>query len=53
VHQDVTVRGEEISVDLWVRVVNWVATDDGMYIWHVHVTTAEDGWTRIVDLSNR
>lgn len=48
-HQDVTVRDGDISVQLWVRVVDCRAGDDGSYIWHVHVVTAEDGWSGVVD----
>jgi hypothetical protein len=48
VHLDVTVCDTDISVELWVRVVDCVATDDDMYVWHVLVVTAEEGWSRIV-----
>src|SRR6187399_568897 len=47
-HQDVTVRDGEMSVELWVRVIDCEPTDDDKYLWHVHVTTAEDGWSGIV-----
>jgi len=49
VHQDVTVQDGDISVELWVRVVGCVATGEDMYMWHVHVVTAEDGWSCIVN----
>ncbi len=48
VHLDVTVSATDLSVELWVRVVDCVATDDDMYLWHVNVVTADDGWSRIV-----
>jgi len=49
VHQDVTVQDGDISVELWVRVVDCVAADDDTFVWHVHVVTAEDGWSVVVD----
>jgi hypothetical protein len=52
VHLDVTLHDVDLSVELWVRVVDCVATDDHMYVWHVQVVTADDGWSGIVDRSN-
>jgi hypothetical protein len=51
-HQDVTVHDGDISVELWVRVIDCRPTDDDMYVWHVHVTTADDGWSSIVNRNN-
>jgi len=50
-HLDVTVSDTDLSVELWVRVVDCVATGE-MYLWHVHVVTADDGWSGIVDRIN-
>jgi hypothetical protein len=52
VYLDVTVHDTDISVELWVRVIDCVATDDGMYVWRVQVVTADDGWSAIVDRIN-
>jgi len=49
VHQDVTVQDGDISVELWVRVVDCRAADEDMFVWHVHVVTAEDGWSGVID----
>jgi hypothetical protein len=52
VHLDVTVSDTDLSVELWVRVVECVANGDGMYMWHVHVVSSDDGWSGIVDRIN-
>jgi hypothetical protein len=52
VHLDVTVSDTDLSVELWVRVVECVANGDGMYVWHAHVVTSDEGWAGIVDRIN-
>ena len=42
VHLDVTVSATDLSVELWVRVVDCVATDDDMYLWQVYVLMVGD-----------
>jgi hypothetical protein len=52
VYMDVTLHDVDLSVELWVRVVDCVATDDHRYVWHGQVVTANDGWSGIVDRTN-
>jgi hypothetical protein len=49
---DVTVADTDISVELWVRVVDCEEADGDTYVWHVHVVTSDDGWSGIVDRIN-
>ena len=52
VYMDVTLHDVDLSVQLWVRVVDCVATDVGMFLCRVQVVTADDAWSRIVDRVN-
>jgi hypothetical protein len=51
-HLDVTVHDPDLSVQLWVRIVDYTAADDHMYMWNAQVVTADDDWSGIVDRIN-